>query len=146
MNARQYSETNACGARRRFALALLPLLMGCAAGEGAHVGFVQPTDGAVVPQDVKVLMAVEGMQVHKAGELIDGTGHHHLIIDGSFVPEGEIVPKDATHRHFGKGQGEATIRLTPGEHMLTLQFADGHHRSYGRGMSDTIHITVRPAE
>jgi len=109
----------------------------------ANVEFTQPEDGAVVSQDVKVVMAVHGMQVHKAGELIEGTGHHHLIIDGAFVPGGEVVAKDATHRHFGKGQTETTIHLTPGKHSLTLQFADGHHQSYGEPWSKTIAIRVK---
>ncbi len=124
--------------------AVLPALMACShAADGPHVAFTQPQDGATVGQDVKVVMDVHGMQVHKAGELIDGAGHHHLIIDGGFVPKGEVVAKDATHKHFGKGQTEATIHLKPGDHTLTLQFADGHHQSYGKGMSETIHLHVK---
>jgi len=30
--------------------------------------------------------------------------HHHLIIDDTFVKEGEVVPMNKTHLHFGKGQ------------------------------------------
>jgi len=124
--------------------AALPALMACShEAHGPHVAFTGPQDGASVGQDVKVVMDVHGMQVHKAGELIDGTGHHHLIIDGQFVPKGEVVGKDATHKHFGKGQTETTIHLMPGEHTLTLQFADGHHQSYGRDMSETIHLHVK---
>jgi len=88
-------------------------------------------------------MGVRGMQVRPAGDIVEGAGHHHLIIDGAFVPKGGTVSKDATHRHFGKGQTEATIELSPGMHTLTLQFADGHHASYGKAMSETIHITVK---
>lgn len=108
-----------------------------------HVYIIEPADGATTGRDVKVVMGVEGMQVRPAGEAVDGTGHHHLIIDGSFIPRGETVPKDATHLHFGKGQTETMIQLTPGRHTLTLQFADGHHASYGKAMSHTVHITVR---
>jgi len=123
--------------------AVLPALLACSQEEhGPHVGFVLPEDGATVAQDVQVQMEVHGMQVHAAGEVIEGTGHHHLIIDGSFVPQGEAVAKDGTHLHFGKGQTETDIHLTPGDHTLTLQFADGHHQSYGESMSKTIHIHV----
>ncbi|MDQ7010697.1 MAG: DUF4399 domain-containing protein [Mariprofundaceae bacterium] len=108
-----------------------------------HVYIIEPADGATTDRTVKVVMGVEGMQVRPAGEVVAGTGHHHLMIDGDFIPRGETVPKDATHLHFGKGQTETTIQLTPGRHTLTLQFADGHHASYGKAMSRTVHITVR---
>ena len=44
--------------------------------------------------------------------------------------------------HFGKGQTEAALALTPGEHVLSLQFADGIHRSYGSALSASIKITT----
>jgi len=119
------------------------LMFAASTAFAASVSFVEPKDAAKVGQDVHVVMAVEGMRVHKAGKLIKGTGHHHLIIDGAYVPKGEVVSKDATHQHFGKGQTQTTLHLTPGEHTLTLQFADGHHQSYGKSMSQTIHVDVK---
>ena len=110
------------------------------------VSFVQPVDGATVGRTFKVVMAVEGMKVHAAGDIIPGTGHHHLIIDqgdDSYIPLQAVVIKDRSHLHFGKGETETTLHLLPGPHTLTLQFANGHHRSYGRSMSQTIHITVK---
>ena len=77
-----------------------------------------------------------------AGALVAGTGHHHVIVDGQPVEQGEVVPKDDTHIHFGDGSTETELELAPGEHTLTLQFADGMHRSYGRALSKTITITV----
>ena len=32
--------------------------------------------------------------------------------------------------------------LQPGRYRLTMQFADGAHRSYGEGMRKSINITV----
>lgn len=107
------------------------------------VMFLEPTDGATVPQEFSVKMGVEGMKVSPAGQLMDGTGHHHLIIDGQPVPKGTVVPADATHIHFGKGQTETTVKLTPGKHTLTLQFADGAHQSYGPDVSTTITVEVK---
>ena len=69
-------------------------------------------------------------------------GHHHLIIDGKSIPAGQIVPMNATHKHFGKGQTETTLTLTPGKHTLTMQFADSMHMSYGADMSATIEVEV----
>jgi hypothetical protein len=54
-----------------------------------------------------------------------------------------VIPKDAQHLHFGKGQTTAIIDLPHGKHRLTLQFADGIHRSYGSKLSATIEITVK---
>jgi hypothetical protein len=45
--------------------------------------------------------------------------------------------------HFGKGQTETPLTLAPGEHTLSLQFADGLHRSYGAAYRKTIRITVK---
>jgi len=119
------------------------MMLGATSAFAAGVSFVEPQDGEKVGQDVHIVMAVEGMSVHKAGDVIKKTGHHHLVIDGSFVPKGDTVVKDATHKHFGKGQTETILHLTPGEHTLTLQFADGHHQSYGKKMSQTIHVFVK---
>ncbi len=118
-------------------------LLGASQAWAGSVHFVAPENGATVGQDVAIVMAVDGMQVHAAGDVIPNTGHHHLIIDGKFVAKGETVAKDATHKHFGKGQTKTVLHLTPGDHTLTLQFADGHHHSYGKEMSATIRVHVR---
>lgn len=109
----------------------------------SEVSFVEPADGATVSSPVSVKMGVSGMTVQPAGKLADGTGHHHLIIDGEPVAAGTPVPADAQHLHFGKGQTETTVELPPGKHTLTLQFADGLHQSYGPAMSKTIEIEVK---
>lgn len=113
-----------------------------AANENAKVYFSNLKDGDKVSSPVKVEMGVEGMTVHPAGEIIEGTGHHHIIIDGSPVASEAVVPADEKHIHFGGGQTQTEVELTPGAHTLTLQFADGLHRSYGDQMSATISITV----
>lgn len=111
----------------------------------ARVFFVEPKDGATVSKMFKVKMGVEGMKICPAGkETADkACGHHHIIVDGSFVPEGTPIPNDPSHLHFGKGQTEAELTLAPGPHTLTMQFADFAHRSYGEKLSATIHITVK---
>jgi len=109
----------------------------------SEVSFVEPADGATVSSPVSVKMGVSGMTVQPAGKLVDGTGHHHLIIDGEPVAAGTPVPADAQHLHFGKGQTETAVELPPGKHTLTLQFADGLHQSYGPAMSKTIEIEVK---
>lgn len=109
------------------------------------VTIVAPKDQSVVTSPVKVKMKVEGLKLRPAGEDADDqtTGHHHVIIDAGPVEAGQVIPADQNHLHYGKAQTEAVINLTPGKHTLTLQFADGAHRSYGPALSQTIQITVK---
>ena len=118
---------------------IITLLLG---GCGSGVYFEGVADGDTVKSPLKVEMGVCGMEVEPAGKVSEGKGHHHLIVDGTCVPKGEIVPKDATHMHFGKGQTETTLKLAPGKHTLTLQFANGVHASYGEEMCKSIAIKV----
>jgi hypothetical protein len=107
------------------------------------VYFVNLKNGDTVKSPVIVQMGVKGKTVAPMGTMDSTKGHHHLIIDGSFVEKGQIVTKDSTHLHFGKGQTVDTLKLSPGTHTLTLQFADGTHLSYGKDWSNTITIVVK---
>lgn len=106
-----------------------------------QVSIVSPLNEAVVRSPVEVLMQVEGMEVQASGELKPRTGHYHLIIDGKPVPKGQIMRSDA-HVDLVSGQRSTEVKLSPGEHTLTLQFADGEHRSYGPQMSHTVRVNV----
>ena len=107
--------------------------------------FMEPADKANVGTTLKVKMGLSGMKICPANlETADKTcGHHHLIIDGTSVAEGQPISNDATHMHFGKGQTEADLTLTPGPHTLTLQFADFAHRSFGEKLSTSINVIVK---
>ena len=122
----------------------LLLVIGCGKAEKpkGRVFFSEPNSGAEIKGPVKVVMGIEGMEIKPAGEVVEGTGHHHLLINKDFTPPGQVIPTDDAHRHFGKGQTEAELNLPPGDYKLTLQFADGLHRSYGEKLSATINIKV----
>jgi hypothetical protein len=107
------------------------------------VSFVTPKDGANVSKKFKVKFKVDGMSIKPANTMEVGTGHHHLLIDSPSVPKGQVVPKDEKNLHFGKGESETELNLSPGEHTLTLQFADGSHISYGPELSQTIKVKVK---
>lgn len=111
--------------------------------EGAKVFFVNLQDGDEVKSPVKIVMGLEGMEVEPAGELNEGKGHHHIVINGNPVERGAVVPTDDNNIHYGKGQTEAELELQPGNYSLTLQFADGFHQSYGPDLSATVNITVK---
>jgi hypothetical protein len=123
--------------------ALAGLLAVSGVAQAASVSFVQPADGATVSNPVHVVFAVEGMKIMPAGTMTEGTGHHHLLIDGKPVPKGEVIPANDKSLHFGKGQTETDLTLPSGDHTLTLQFGDGAHRSYGPEMSKTIMVHVK---
>lgn len=110
-----------------------------------QVFFISPKNNATVKSPFKIKMGVKGMEVCEANKPTENKrcGHHHLLVDGAFVPEGQAVPKDETHIHYGKMQKETELTLAPGKHTLTLQFADFAHISYGEKMSSTITVTVK---
>ena len=107
------------------------------------VEFIEPKDGATVSSPFKVIFAVTGMEVLPAGQMKTNTGHHHLIINAANVPEGAVVPFNDSHIHYGKGQTESEVTLTPGKYKLTMQFANGAHQSYGPKLSKTIEVVVK---
>jgi len=110
--------------------------------EGASVYFANLKDGQTVTNPVQVEFGVEGIEVEPAGELHEGKGHHHIIINGGALERGTVVPSDSVNIHYGKGQTETELTLPKGQHTLTLQFADGYHQSYGEQLSKTISVVV----
>lgn len=88
-------------------------------------------------------MGADGLKVEPAGAVEAGVGHFHILEDTEFIPAGDVIPNDATHLHFGKAQLTTTITLTPGIHVLHLQFANGAHVALdGPEYRDTITVTV----
>ena len=114
--------------------------------EGAaaqSVAFFDPLDGATVSSPFEVAMAATGLVVEPSGEVNEGAGHFHILVDTDFIAAGEIIPTDEQHLHFGQGQTTTSIELPPGEHTLRLQFADGAHTALeGEQFRDTITVFV----
>jgi hypothetical protein len=106
------------------------------------VKFLEPTDGAKVAGPVKVRMEATGFTIEPAGEVKEGAGHFHIIVDGDCVAVGQVIPKDDTHLHYGMGQTEAEITLGAGSHTLCLQAGDGAHTALD--LTDKITIEVVP--
>ncbi|MXN65104.1 DUF4399 domain-containing protein [Stappia sp. GBMRC 2046] len=115
------------------------------APEGARVYFIDLIDGDKVSSPLELRFGIEGMQVVPAGTEQENSGHHHLLIDTTLdggaldVP----IPSDAQHVHFGGGQREASVELSPGEHTLQLVLGDHNHIPHNPPvMSERITITV----
>ena len=45
------------------------------------ISFIEPQNGAIVKNPVKVKMGAKGIKVQPAGSLNPGTGHHHILVD-----------------------------------------------------------------
>lgn len=112
---------------------------------GAEVYFVNLKDGAKVKSPVTVVFGLKGMGVAPAGIKFDNTGHHHLLIDTDLPADlTQPLPMTDHIKHFGKGQTEASIELTPGKHTLQLLFADLTHTPFTPNVtSKKITITVQ---
>jgi len=88
---------------------------------------LSPHPGELVSSPVTVRFGLSGMGVAPAGVINPKTGHHHLIIDAPLPDFSKPVPADANHLHFGGGQTEVQIELTPGTHTLQLVLGDHLH-------------------
>lgn len=108
----------------------------------SRVFFSEPANDAIVKSPFKVKFGIAGMEVKPAGDETPNSGHHHVLVNLDAMPAGQGIPFSPTHIHFGKGQTEGEITLPPGTYSLTLQFADKDHVSYGKGLSNTIRVTV----
>ena len=114
---------------------------------GARVYFVEPADGAVVSNPVRVEFGLDGMQVVPAGTRAPDSGHHHVIIDTELPPFDLPIPADAQHVHFGDGSTSTELELEPGEHRLQLLLGDHLHIPHEPPVySEPITVTVEATE
>ena len=116
-----------------------------AAPAQAKVYFIAPSDGETVPPNCVVRFGLVGMGVAPAGIQMENTGHHHLLVDlDALPPEGQPLPNDAQHLHFGKGQTETSLTLSPGTHTLQLILGDHLHIPHQPPVvSEKITVTVK---
>ena len=146
-----------CGWRRSAGGFVVALLMLMIAGPGisdptvprhsrpddAHIYFITPGDAETLASPITVRFGLKGMGIAPAGVEKLGTGHHHLIIDAPLPDTTFAIPKDAKHRHFGGGQTQVTLELTPGTHTLQLLLGDFRHIPHSPPVSSKrITITV----
>lgn len=112
---------------------------------GAAVYIISPTAGAEVSNPVTIRFGLKGMGVAPAGVDKPDTGHHHLLIDVKETPALEQpLPRDDHHKHFGGGQTETVLELSPGTHTLQLIMGDKDHIPLDPPvMSEQITIKVK---
>lgn len=128
------------------AVLALQLMWSVACGSGEPAGrvmFIEPSHGDQMESEFLVKMGVAGLILEPAGEVREGHGHHHLLIDTEIPALDQPIPKNhPKHLHLGKAETEVMVKLGPGEHTLTLLFADGDHVPLEPAVSKTIRLTV----
>ena len=111
--------------------------------DGAQAYIVAPVNGATVPTTFDVVFGLKGMGVAPAGTQVNNTGHHHLLVDAEELPDLNM-PLGANVTHFGAGQTQTTLTLTPGQHTLQLILGDHLHIPHNPAVvSEKVTITVR---
>jgi hypothetical protein len=116
------------------------------ADQGPGVYFVNLKDGQTVTSPVRIVFGLYGLGIAPALIEKEKTGHHHLLVDTELTEEEKqfAIPNDPQHIHFGGGQTETTLELTPGQHTLQLALGDLHHELMEPPiMSPKITITVK---
>ena len=119
--------------------------MRSSSAEGAATYFINLKDGDSVKSPVLVQFGLKGMGIAPAGIEFENTGHFHLLIDqDENVLEMNLpLPTTDNIRHFGKGQTEGMLELTPGTHSLQILLADFSHIPHDPAiMSEKLTIAV----
>jgi uncharacterized protein DUF4399 len=110
---------------------------------GASVYFIDLKDGATIGPKTVVHFGLRGMGVAPAGSDRENAGHHHLLIDTDLPPLDQPIPNDFNHLHYGAGQTEAEVTLSPGTHTLQLLLGDKNHVPHSPPvMSERIRVLV----
>jgi len=113
---------------------------------GASVYFIDLKDGATIAPTTVVHFGLRGMGVAPAGSDRQNAGHHHLLVDTDLPPLDQPIPNDFNHLHYGAGQTEAEVKLSPGPHTLQLLLGDKDHIPHSPPvMSERIRVVVAEA-
>jgi hypothetical protein len=129
-------------------LVLLPtaaVAQGLPTPKDASLYIISPKDGATISGPFWCLFGLRGMGITHAGDQFPSSGHHHLLIDvDEPLNPNEPIPQDKQHLHYGSGQTEALIRLSPGQHTLQLVLGDAKHFPFNPPLvSKKITITIK---
>ena len=132
-------------------VAALMLSPGLAWGQGtsspkdAYLYIISPTDGDAVKGAFWCRFGLRNMGVTHAGDDYQNSGHHHLLLDATEpLDPKEPIPQDKNHLHFGAGQTETRLELSPGKHTLQLVLGDARHYLFDPPiMSEKITVTIR---
>jgi len=111
----------------------------------AQAYIVEPANDTTVSETFTVKFGLSGMELAPAGIDKADTGHHHLLIDQTELPDlTASLPATEQIRHFGKAQTETELTLEPGKHTLQLVLGNYLHIPHDNPViSDAITIEVQ---
>ena len=96
-----------------------------------EVYFISPKNGEVVNSPVNVKFGLKGYGIAPAGINFPETGHHHLLVNLTELPD-------------LKGQTETFLELKPGEYSFQLLLGDWMHVPHNPPiLSEKIKIIVK---
>src|SRR6516164_8221103 len=129
-------------------LVLLPtaaVAQGLPTPKDASLYIFSPKDGATIGGPFWCVFGLRGMGITHAGDQFPNSGHHHLLVDvDEPLNPSEPIPQDKKHLHYGAGQTQALIELSPGRHTLQLVLGDAKHFPFNPPLvSKKITITVK---
>ena len=116
---------------------LAPLINANSYCDEVELFFISPQDGYKSDgKEFKVEFGSKNIQISPAGILVEDieecmvSGHHHLIINNEYdvvANSKDPIPYGKNILHFGGGQTEAVLTLSPGKYILQLALGDYEH-------------------
>lgn len=113
-----------------------------------RIFFVEPKNGATVKSPVHLKFGIENYMIAAVPDgdvktARPGVGHFHVGVGtGCLSPGQTIVKGTPSWIHFGKGDSQIDMQLTPGKHKLALQLGDDLHNTV-KGLCSTITVNVQ---
>ena len=127
----------------KYFIIYLTLVLSSLTFSDAKVYFINIKDGDQVKSPFLLQFGLSGKGVAPAGTNRENTGHHHLLINVDKIDFKTPIPSSENHIHFGGGQTESIIELTPGTYSLQLVLGDMSHIPHNPAViSSKISVTV----
>ncbi|MFT5520164.1 MAG: hypothetical protein ACI9IA_000753 [Enterobacterales bacterium] len=113
--------------------------------DAVSIFLIEPMDGQTVAKTFTVKFGLKGFGIAPAGTNKPNTGHHHLLIDTETLPDlTQMLPATDKIKHYGGGQTETELTLSPGKHTLQLLLGDYIHKPHATPiLSKKITIIVK---
>lgn len=115
-----------------------------AEAETGSVTIVTPMNGAQINGTTVTVQLSSTVPIVPAGEMTEGTGHHHLYLDADLTPADQPVPTvPGEIIHMGDASASYVFEnVEPGEHRIIAVVADGVHVPLQPWVVDTVTFTV----